>query len=288
MQTSGRTYYTTNMKRLIVIGDYCNDTLVCQELKSAVTGFVKDSSALQMSFVHSYPSTIHTAYLLNQIVQTEERYGIPRELVIFVNTDPRLESIEGVKKAEGAKGIILKLANGATIIGPNAGYCFSLVKPKIETIYTYDNLEKGSQFRSRDLYPPVIAYLMDYLEEEMDLSEADKSLVPEFRGFFVGHVDNYGNIKTTIKHSDFKGKYEYGDQVQVEIRGKKEEALYVDNLFGGGVGNLVIYPGSSGSPDDTFLEISAWSHFADTKTNTTPKTGRDFFLGVTPGDTILL
>jgi S-adenosylmethionine hydrolase len=174
-----------------------------------------------MSFVHSYPSTIHTSFLLNQVVQTEERYGIPREVVIFVNTDPRIAGEAGVEKAEGAKGVILKLANGITVIGPNAGYCFSLIKSKIETLYTYEGLEKGSQFRSRDLYPPVIAYLMDYLEDEMDLSEGDRGLVPDYRGVHVAHVDNYGNIKTTIKHSDFKGKYEYGDEVTVEAIVKK-------------------------------------------------------------------
>jgi hypothetical protein len=237
-----------------------------------------------MSFVHSYPSTIHTSFLLNQVVQTEERYGIPREVVIFVNTDPRIAGEAGVEKAEGAKGVILKLANGITVIGPNAGYCFSLIKSKIETLYTYEGLEKGSQFRSRDLYPPVIAYLMDYLEDEMDLSEGDRGLVPDYRGVHVAHVDNYGNIKTTIKHSDFKGKYEYGDEVTVEIRGIKQSAKYVDNLFGGGVGNLVIYPGSSGSPEDAFLEISAWSHFADSKTGKEPRTGKHFFPHVTAGD----
>jgi S-adenosylmethionine hydrolase len=272
------------MKRLIVIGDYCNDTLVCQELRTAVTGFLKDATRLQISFVHSYPSTIHTAFLLNQIVQTEDRYGIPRELVIFVNTDPRIESEVGVAKAEGAKGVILKLANGITVIGPNAGYCFSLIKSKIETLYTYDGLEKGSQFRSRDLYPPIIAYLMDNLEQDMELVDGDRGLVPDYRGTHVAHVDNYGNIKTTIKHSDFKGKYEYGDEVSVEIRGVQQKAIYVDNLFGGGVGNLVIYPGSSGEPDDSLLEISAWSHFADTKTGMEPKTGKHFFPHVTAGD----
>ncbi|KXK10529.1 MAG: S-adenosyl-l-methionine hydroxide adenosyltransferase [Microgenomates bacterium OLB23] len=276
------------MKRLIVVGDYCHDTLVCQELRSAVTGFLKDPTNLQMSFVHSYPSTIHTSFLLNQVVQTEERYGVPRELLIFVNTDPRIAGEVGVAKAEGAKGVILKLASGVTVIGPNAGFCFSFVKSKIETLYTYDGLEKGSQFRSRDLYPPVIAYLMDYLDNEMDLSEADRAVVPEYRGMHVAHVDNYGNIKTTIRHSDLKGKYEYGDVVEVVIGGKKEKATYVDNLFGGGVGNLVIYPGSSGEPDDVYLEISAWSHFADSKSGMKPKTGKDFFPGVTPGEPIAL
>ena len=129
---------------------------------------------------------------------------------------------------------------------------------------------------------------MDYLEDEMDLVESDLSVIPEFRGAFVGHVDGYGNIKTTIKHSDFKGKYEYGDEVTIKIRGKEQKATYADNLFGGVVGNLIVYQGSSGSPDDFFLEVSAWSHFADTKTQKEPKTGKDFFPGVTPGDAISL
>ena len=54
---------------------------------------------------------------------------------------------------------------------------------------------------------------------------------------------------------------------------------FIDNLFGGNLGELVIYPGSSGPLDNPFLEISAWQHFDEAK----PKTGQDFFDNIRPG-----
>ncbi|OGK45063.1 hypothetical protein A2957_02075 [Candidatus Roizmanbacteria bacterium RIFCSPLOWO2_01_FULL_38_11] len=271
------------MKKLTLIADYGNDPLSPVEAWTAIQGNLKDYHGAQITVVNSYPSTIHTAFLLNQLVQTEERYGIPHETVFFINTDPRIESTEAVEHAEGAKGLIAKLAGGITIIGPNAGYCFSLIKSKIEKAYFYDGLEKGSQFRSRDLYPRVVAHLMDNMEEELDLQESSLDVIPELRGMFVGHIDNYGNIKTTIKHSDFKGKFEYGDTVNITINNGNQKATYVANLFGGNVGELVIYPGSSGDPSDSYLEISAWSHFGDTKDDKASRTGKDFFSNLLPG-----
>lgn len=270
------------MKKCIVIGDYCDDTLVCQELRSAIGGFLKDPTNMQVSFVDSYPSTIHTGYLLNQVIQTEERYGIPHETVFFVNTDPRIEDTTGVEESEGAKGIIIKLSSGIWITGPNAGYCFSFIKEKIDAAYTYSGLEKGSQFRSRDRYPRVIAHLMDYMDNELDLEKVPAKVIPDLGGDFVGHIDNYGNLKTTITKEDFKGKHEFGDTVDITINGTTHKARYVNNLFGGNVGELVIYPGSSGKPDNPFLEVSAWSHFGDSK-GEQAGTGKDFFQGVKPG-----
>ncbi len=274
------------MKKLIVIADYCSDTLVTQELRSAIEGYLKDPSGVNLSFVASFPSTIHTAYLLNQVITTEERYGRPHETVIFVNTDPRLERHEKADHAEGSRGLIIKLKSGLIVTGPNAGYCFSLIIDKIERIYTYSGLEKGSQFRSRDNYPPLLANLMDYLEEDLDLQEASESLIPNYSKHHVGHIDNYGNLKTTIAQSQLKGKFEYGDNIEITISGARQNAKYVDNLFGGSVGELVIYPGSSGNPEDRFLEISAWSHFGNDELES--KTGRDFFPNIAPGQEITI
>ena len=94
------------MKKLIVVADYCDDSLTRQELCSVLGGYLKLPNKAPISFVSSTPSTIHTAFLLNQTVLTEERYGHPQETVFFVNTDPRLERDSYVKNSRGSKGII--------------------------------------------------------------------------------------------------------------------------------------------------------------------------------------
>lgn len=251
------------MKKLIVLADWAHDTLTCQEIRSAVEGFVKEADKTRISFVACTPSTVHTGYLLSQIVRTEEQYGTSLETVIFVNTDPRIQTKESVKEAKGAEFIIIKLKTGMYLCGPNAGYDFSLVRDRVEQVFIYRGLSHGSQFRSRDLYARVSAHLMDSLEDQLELEEISTDDIPPLIGHFIGHIDNYGNIKTTITVEDFKGKYEHGELVRISINNITKSARYVLNLFGGVPGELVVYPGSSGKKDNPYLEISVWRHFTE-------------------------
>jgi len=272
------------MKKLTVVSDWVDDSLTCAEFSSAVLGFLSESKNAQITFVSSTPSTIHTSFLINQIVEVEERFGRPLETVIFQNTDPRLQSKTKVEKAQGAKFLVIRLKSGLYLCGPNAGYDFSMVKERIDEVFEYRDFDKGSQFRSRDLYSRVCAHLMEAMEDELDLEEVLVDVIPDLKGFYIGHIDNFGNIKTTITHEDLKGKLEYGEYIKIKIGKVIKKVRYVDNLFGGEVGELVIYPGSSGKKDNPYLEISVWRHFDEEK----PTTGKDEFLNPKVGEKIEL
>jgi S-adenosylmethionine hydrolase len=272
------------MKKLIVVSDWVDDSLTCAEFSSAVLGFLNKSKTAQITFVSSTPSTIHTSFLINQLVEVEERFGRPLETVIFQNTDPRLQSKTKVEKAQGAKFLVIRLKSGLYLCGPNAGYDFSMVKERIDEVFEYKDFDKGSQFRSRDLYSRVCAHLMEAMEDELDLEEVVIDVIPDLKGFYIGHIDNFGNIKTTITQEDLKGKVEYGDYIKIKIGKVVKKAKYVDNLFGGEVGELVIYPGSSGKKDNPYLEISVWRHFDEEKSTT----GKDEFLNPKVGEKIEL
>jgi len=272
------------MKKLTVVSDWVDDSLTCAEFSSAVLGFLSESKNAQITFVSSTPSTIHTSFLINQIVEVEERFGRPLETVIFQNTDPRLQSKTKVEKAQGAKFLVIRLKSGLYLCGPNAGYDFSMVKERIDEVFEYKDFDKGSQFRSRDLYSRVCAHLMEAMEDELDLEEVLVDVIPDLKGFYIGHIDNFGNIKTTITHEDLKGKLEYGEYIKIKIGKVIKKVRYVDNLFGGEVGELVIYPGSSGKKDNPYLEISVWRHFDEEK----PTTGKDEFLNPKVGEKIEL
>ena len=272
------------MKKLTVVSDWVDDSLTCAEFSSAVLGFLGHPENAQITFVSSTPSTIHTSFLINQVVETEERFGRPLETVIFQNTDPRLQSKAKVEKAQGAKFLIIRLKSGLYLCGPNAGYDFSMIKEKVDEVFEYLDFDKGSQFRSRDLYSRVCAHLMEAMEDELELEEVSIDVIPDLRGFYIGHIDNFGNIKTTITEEDLKGKIEYGEYLKIKIGKVIKKARYVDNLFGGEVGELVIYPGSSGKKDNPYLEISIWRHF-DEEMSTT---GKDEFLNPKVGEKIEL
>lgn len=272
------------MKKLIVIADWASDTLTCSEVKIAVEGYLKNPEGVNIDFISSTPSTIHTTFLLNQIVEDVERFSRPLETVIFQNTDPRLDYKRPTKKAEGAKPLIIKLVSGIYVIGPNSGYDFSMIKDEIENVYQYVGINEEGQFHSRDLYARICAHLMDYLEDELELEELRKDIIPELTGFYIGHIDNFGNIKTTITYEDFKGKYEFNDILTIKINDTVKKVKYVSNLFGGKPGELVIYPGSSGKKDNRFLEISVWRYF----TEKNPTTGIHEFNFPKPGDEIFI
>jgi hypothetical protein len=271
------------MKRLIVIADWASDSLTCSEVKSAVFGSLLSSNYPDITFVASTPSTIHTGFLIEQTVLTESYHGNPEQLVIFQNTDPRLKDDNFIANPYTGKLLLIHLTNGIWVFGPNAGYDFSLIKDQIDRVYFYPNYEKGGQFRSRDLYARIAAHLIEEKEEEMKLEEVTANPIPELKGFYIAHIDNFGNIKTTIKKSDFKGKYEYGDKLNVKINGITNKVTYAKGLFKYKPNELIIYPGSSGKKDDPYLEISVWRYFTDKKNMST---GVFFFKNPIPGEVI--
>jgi hypothetical protein len=211
-----------------------------------------DRAAIQ-SFIPTAPLA-PVALLVSQLALTEELFGRPLETVIYQNTDHR-------EQPEGAELLIVHLASGIYLIGPNAGFNFSMIKSQIEEVYTYRGIEKGGQFRSRDVYPRLVAHLMDAMEDDLDLEETSSNTIPALDGFYIGHIDNFGNIKTTITSEWIKEKYNYDDQVKVRINSVEKEARFVTNFFGGTVGELVIFPGSSGVKDNPFMEIAVWQNF---------------------------
>ncbi len=267
------------MKKLIVVADWASDSMNFQEFISAAEGFLKDPKDININFVTSDPSTIHTGFVLAQVILTEERLGHPAETVIFQNTDTRLNITEKADAARGAEFLIIRLKSGLYVCGPNSGYDFSFIKPHIDEVFKYDGLDKGSQFRSRDLYARVSAHLMDGLEDEMDLEETPSNVIPSISGYYIGHIDNHGNIKTTMTLSDLREHYAYGDEIVVKINGVEKKAKFVKNLFGGTPGELVIYPGSSGTLGNPYLEVSIWRYF----TEENPTTGVHVFHHPRPG-----
>ncbi|MCL4374987.1 SAM-dependent chlorinase/fluorinase [Patescibacteria group bacterium] len=272
------------MKKLIVVSDWAGDDLTRQEFRSATEGYLQTNQPLNLSFVAATASTIHTGFLLAQVAEIEERYGRPLETVLFQNTDPRLQADDAVERAKGAAFVVIRLDSGLYLCGPNAGYDFAFIKKKIDKIFVYPGLDQGSQFRSRDLYSRVCAHLIEELEDELELEEAHTNLIPVVDGHYVAHVDNFGNIKTTLTLEDIKGKCELGETVTLKINRVVKPAKYVSNLFGGVPGELVIYPGSSGHKDNPYLEVSVWRHFDEDH----PTTGMHEFNHPRPGMTVEL
>lgn len=171
--------------------------------------------------------------------------------VIFSNTAPRHDDHAPRDKNEGEKFVYVELDNGMKIGTVNSGYALSFVKERIVKFHKIVTEENGSQFRSRDYYPRA---LVETLNGERELGEElDVDSIPEVPENRIVYIDGYGNIKTSIRNKELKIKN--NSKVNIEINGIERGAVCGNGIFEVKSGDLVLAPGSSGDPEDPFLEI---------------------------------
>lgn len=267
------------MKKCIVVADWAMDTLYAQEFRSALGGYMSSANFPDISFVGTEASTVHTAYIAAQIIETEERLGNPLETVVFVNTDSRLPISPDDAVARPGGFLILLLNSGMYVVGTNAGNSFSLIKHKVQRAFAYAGLKEQPASRARDVYSRLVAHLAESLDAQMEFDEVHTHTIPLLQHAAVGHVDVFGNILTTIHKNDLRERRNFLDMVTVEIGGISKQAQFVEHLFAGQSGELVVYPSSFGPLDNPYLGISAWER----KPEELGKTGAAHFGFPKPG-----
>lgn len=192
-------------------------------------------------------STIATSFWTSQYALVNP---VP-EMMIYTNTAPRKDKKEARQNGEGEKLVYAKLKNGARVVGVNAGYCFSFVKPCIEALHIVNVANKGSQFRSRDFYPEAVVGIMRGDQAFVGESFSIDS-IPDVPSYRIAHIDGYGNMKTTVRSSTVN--FQPGQPVLVTLNGMMRTAYFTDGTFSVHEGELAFAPGSSGG-DDKFMEL---------------------------------
>lgn len=183
-------------------------------------------------------------------------------MMIYTNTAPRKDDKEKRVAGDGEKLVYAELKNGVRVVGVNAGYCFSFIKPFISSLNLVNVANKGSQFRSRDFYPEAVVGIAHddkpFIGQPLDISKLPDA--PENK---IAWIDGYGNLKTSMRASSVR--FRSGQPVIVTLNGMSRTALFTDGSFSVHEGELAFAPGSSGG-DDKFMEIflrglSAWKEF---------------------------
>ena len=181
------------------------------------------------------------------------------DMVIYTNTAPRKDNMEVRDNNEGEALVYSLLTNGVRVVGVNAGFCFSFVKPYIKAFHAVNVKNKGSQFRSRDFYPEAVVGIAR--GEDSFVGKTFKtSIIPDVPTRRVAWIDGYGNMKTTMRASEVT--FKSGEPMLVTIGSMKRTAWYTDGSFSVREGELAFAPGSSGG-EDQFMELflrglSAW------------------------------
>ena len=165
----------------------------------------------------------------------------PPGRVVFHNVAPRGDTSDPRPGNQGERLVCAELAGGVLVIGPNAGHSFSFVRDEALTMREVVAGAAGSQFRSRDYFPELLARIVRRDDSCLGapLGAGAIAAPPERR---VVYLDGYGNLKT----SWFSAPAASGERVEVTIGGQGALATVSDGTFEVPVGELAFAPGSSG------------------------------------------
>jgi len=192
-------------------------------------------------------STIATGFWIEQLGVHNPAFD---GLTIYSNTAPRADEAGPRDANAGERLCYLELDSGVPLMAINGGYNLSFIKDNIADLRTIDVPESGSQFRSRDHFPKRVVEIangnFDSIGDELLVEE-----IPEKPESTICHVDGYGNIKTSIRASEFDPK---GQELMTKIGGDVMNIVHREAIFEAEEGSLVIAPGSSGG-EDPYLEI---------------------------------
>jgi len=203
-------------------------------------------------------NTIETSFVVSQLALPKR--SSPTHLV-YCNTAPRKDDTKSREQNDGEKlAIFYSNASKTFVIGPNSGYTFSILKD-YGIVYEARCENKGSQFRSRDIYPKfIVDFIKIFNCPYINIDNSDKYVkgiienIPNLPSNIVLSVDGYGNIKTNIELTEEQLNKK---ELYIKIGEQTAQVKVSDGIFSVPDGEFVIAEGSSGSyRASNYLEIS--------------------------------
>lgn len=187
-------------------------------------------------------------------------------LMVYSNTAPRKVLPHFDEKTDGGRLVYTRLEDGASVIAVNSGYALSFIKNKIQKLHAVNVANVGSQFRSRDFYPDAVVAIANG-DLRLVGDEIAVTSIPDPPKNKIGFVDGYGNLKTTMRHSE--STYGVGTRIKITVNGVTKEGVVADETYKIEDGDVSWAPGSTGGTD-RFMEIwvrggSAWDMFSKPK-----------------------
>lgn len=243
-----------------VICDYAPDDLALDEVVNSVEEHLDDDWHVHPASVPNF-DTISLAFMLAQLALKEVPAG--HERIFLANSAPRKDLAERRVENDGEELYLAVLKNGTRALVVNSGYSLSLIKGYIQQLHKLSIPRKGSQFRSRDFFPMALGKIAsgaeDIIGEQLDPNDA----IPDPPHPAVLYVDNFGNIKTSLREGDpFLKELKEGALLTVKIGHHQLTATFTQGNFNVPEGYAAFGKGSSGW-DRRFFELfvrggSAW------------------------------
>ncbi|MFC1659026.1 hypothetical protein ACFL0U_00470 [Pseudomonadota bacterium] len=251
------------LPNITIIADYSIQPgdLAFKEVVAKLRGFIPNSS-VDIAPISPF-NTVETGFVLAETaLNATHPYN-----AYLVNTAPRKDDKKERDKNEGEKLAVAVLPhNHSLIAGVNSGYTFSYVKQYAE-IYELDIPNKGSQFRSRDIYPAILyvlikgqteiskeelheilpAHIADYYPKGIKniiKRKIDNSEIPDPMENAIIYTDGYGNLKAHLdkdNHVHLEGR-----KFTIYINSKLCQAILTEGSFDVKDGEFALSTGSSG------------------------------------------
>ena len=239
---------------IYVIADYGDlHDLAFAEVTQRLYAEMGDVKCSVQTFAVPAFDTYATGFALAQTA-INSRLGARHKF--FVNTAPRKDDIAPRVNNAGEGFVYAKLNNGVEICAVNSGYSLAFIKEAATEIREVKCEKHGSQFRSRDIFPPAFARVIK--GDHSILGDDVRDAVPEFPHDVLCYTDGYGNMKCSIdpaKINDVNGKH-----LILNVNGQQQIARAAEGIFGVADGEYCVSKGSSGwtlpsGKDVRFTEI---------------------------------
>lgn len=259
------------MKLVHLICDYAPGDLAFSEVISAVAHHLPDGYSWHCTSVDSF-ETIATGFAVAQL-GLQDPSLMAKDTLIYANCAPRKDRSLARRNNEGEGLLYGVLTNNVPIVVVNSGYSLSFVREELRELWSTKVKKGGSQFRSRDIFPPVVGAAArgdkDFCDKKLD----PLKVIPEPPRGVVAYVDSFGNLKTTYRDGDpLLDALKAGERVHARINGIERTLTVASGSFNVDEGDIAFSPGSSGHKR-RFWEIfqrggSAWRTYNQPKVGT--------------------
>jgi len=223
-----------------VIADYGDlHDLAFAEVTQKLYHELEDKDVAISTFAVPAFDTVATGFAL---AQTAINTKLGSKHKFYVNTAPRKDDLTPRVKNSGEGLAYAKLFNGVEIVAVNSGYSLSFIKDAATEIREIHCDRDGSQFRSRDVFPPAFGLIAhgDYSKLGADIRDA----VPDAPDDAVCYTDGYGNMKCSVDPAKLEAMK--GQDVSLDINGRTFAARVAEGIFGVADGQFCFSKGSSG------------------------------------------
>lgn len=183
--------------------------------------------------------TVATGFVLAQTA-INSRLGANHKF--FVNTAPRKDDLKPRPHNAGEGLAYARLVNGVEIVAVDSGHSLSFIRDAATEMRGLKVSAEGSQFRSRDNFPPAFAKIAhgDYSDLGSDLMKEPREVPQDC----VCYTDGYGNMKCALDVDAIMAHK--GRDVVVTVGGNQAIVRVADGIFGVADGQFCFSQGSSG------------------------------------------